>query len=806
MVENDIITPSIITDPTIYSLIFQSISKYAVRSSITLPSTFKEIKIDLHSDRHGYISSQGEQIPKALMGTAFDYATRLVVCHDLNAFDFLMEQFPQVNPQFFERIKYQLANLINNCKEVFKNIAIEDLDESGILLLLYLSQFEQCFRSGYFKADEKFQVTDTTISHFKIMLHRSKNFFEKFGYPKIIDYHSAISSDGTPNIEAPLPKDYIGKNISDLKTWLIGDGDYLLSDSLVDFKVSVHNKEKTAWKKQLIIYYLGLYQEELTEHNVKQTDLHYLLNFNPRYDTVYKIEIDPLDYKPWTNFAIKVNQDISSDSQKAQRFAKKMIMDSKVRELTTAEQAEFIRNPFNKYEDGIHRISRLEYYYFYRNVINRPNGVTCGYPGQLWMVKRDGFYAFFLENANKHTFKILNGGSPRLTDHNLHYFYDNLPKYGNILTKAFTPYQSYLDELAREIRAIGGDGKNHGSIVDVDFYNHVYLDPMTGEIKYYSAPSISERKIYSSIVSLLKSNKRLFLLGDNAQPTKLIENYKNNLPKMKLLELEPKNNKQLMLPSNSNELLRVNNLGDEGKEEDYYDHDMYGKSKAMNAIQKMLRYHVAVFWNEKILLHTYDNVTAQEKYLNNQTKIEAEVKKNKMAEIEESRKRLSNTIQEFDNSIYSSKKMKQFKAKKITKPKKHVSFKGMDISLVRKLIDISFKIDSEVIDWNQIANENKIELQIDDKNSELLDELRKRIILLFEKIGHPDKVNVFIKNSDEKYVGFADFQVKNKLVVLDLMDDSKLNKRMLQNIKVSAEKINLRPTIYKVWQGQLMMI
>ena len=65
-------------------------------------------------------------------------------------------------------------------------------------------------------------------------------------------------------------------------------------------------------------------------------------------------------------------------------------------------------------------------------------------------------------------------------------------------------YNLALKELSNAIKKIGGTGTIHGSIVDIDFYNHVYLDPYGNIIPYFS-PYFGCQITYNDIPTLLKN-------------------------------------------------------------------------------------------------------------------------------------------------------------------------------------------------------------------------------------------------------------------------------------------------------------
>lgn len=64
-------------------------------------------------------------------------------------------------------------------------------------------------------------------------------------------------------------------------------------------------------------------------------------------------------------------------------------------------------------------------------------------------------------------------------------------------------YNKALKSISDIIKSIGGDGKVHGCIVDIDFYNHIYLNPHDGNISAYYSDCFGDRFIYRTVEKLL---------------------------------------------------------------------------------------------------------------------------------------------------------------------------------------------------------------------------------------------------------------------------------------------------------------
>ncbi len=127
----------------------------------------------------------------------------------------------------------------------------------------------------------------------------------------------------------------------------------------------------------------------------------------------------------------------------------------------------------------------------------------------------------FYKAKNK-SLSILNGGALKHLDHkDIQYYYDNLTLVIKALKDPLDKYTSIQEIVADEIKKIGGSGKIHGCIVDIDYYNHIYVNPNDLKITGYYAENIINKTIYPSIPMLLEDKcpelytRYIKLLKDN---------------------------------------------------------------------------------------------------------------------------------------------------------------------------------------------------------------------------------------------------------------------------------------------------
>lgn len=196
---------------------------------------------------------------------------------------------------------------------------------------------------------------------------------------------------------------------------------------------------------------------------------------------------------------------------------------------------------------------------------------------------------------------MLEGGTRHNTSHPLTYYYDNLTIYAKRVEKIFSKYFETLSKLAKEVRGIGGDGKIHGAIVDIDYFNHIYFEPATGSLKYYYAQDTQSRNVYNNLSSLLK-DPTTASLGTKETHAKILKKFSKR--KRGLL----KNNSHIELlvsPQHLNNLITENEKYVAPIKEEGYNKEMYYKSRIMNQVQYLYEHKVIRFWRDGVVENKY---------------------------------------------------------------------------------------------------------------------------------------------------------------------------------------------------------
>ena len=180
----------------------------------------------------------------------------------------------------------------------------------------------------------------------------------------------------------------------------------------------------------------------------------------------------------------------------------------------------------------------------------------------------------FLLTTKKGVLMILSGGAVKKAgNHTVEYFYEHLSNYSKSIKLFLSKYDEYQKNIASEVKRIGGSGEIHGCIIDIDFYNHLYVNPLDGRIVPYFAWTMVDKYVYENVPSLLK----------NERP-ELYENYRKI----------PDGDKKELVKIDSNTLIS-------SKKTYVGDTEMYDISRIIKGLQYTLKYNVVRLWNDFII-------------------------------------------------------------------------------------------------------------------------------------------------------------------------------------------------------------
>ena len=236
-------------------------------------------------------------------------------------------------------------------------------------------------------------------------------------------------------------------------------------------------------------------------------------------------------------------------------------------------------DPFEAWADGIYQITPQQYMDF-----NAGHGIQMEYfrqQGDIYALKQKGIYMFMLQYGLG--LYLLRGGQKLNVFHGLEYYAANLEKYVEKIQMAFRPYRNALDKIAAEVKRFGGSGYVHGSIVDIDFYNHIYLDPFDGYLMPYFAFDVTGRREFHSVQELLESSP-VPALGSDGKPLLLAYTKLLDTGGVSILEPTVKEDALAVVPM---EVLDEKNI--------------YAPSRVMKSIQYLLDKGVVRVWNDAVL-------------------------------------------------------------------------------------------------------------------------------------------------------------------------------------------------------------
>lgn len=236
---------------------------------------------------------------------------------------------------------------------------------------------------------------------------------------------------------------------------------------------------------------------------------------------------------------------------------------------------------FSNYSDGIHTIGPDMYIKYLEGL--HLHG-SYGYKNTvLYMLKRDRYY-MFISKSKCGNLTILNGGArKRLPKQPVEYFYNNMQIMIDNVLDPYSKFRKLVGQVAAFIRDVGGYGRVHGSIVDIDYFTHIYIDSSTLYMYFYYAIDMVEKYFYPSLEELL-----------SRRVPRLLENYCNNTFTLKNVLI-------------SNDVCRVVLCEDTG---------MYRHSREIYKMQK-LDSKLLTVWYEHLLAIDKDKFIDTEEVCNN---------------------------------------------------------------------------------------------------------------------------------------------------------------------------------------------
>ena len=332
-----------------------------------------------------------------------------------------------------------------------------------------------------------------------------------------------------------------------------GDGDYLTSDGIWDFKTSLHEPNSAETLQILMYYAMSVHSNNNVFSHVEKIGI-----FNPLKNIAYFAPVDSITDEIMATvchdiLGYRISEEVSS-------WRSSLGEDKEyINEIKEQTEREYTPTDFctDCFEDGIHDISIDDYFTYLLGVSSDRERPKFPYTESVLFLKNSGFI-MFISVSPSGELSILHGGHIKKLDKPAKYYYDNLPKYANIVLSVFTPYWEFLERLGKNLRLVEPsiellqrdkyekvkmlqqstgrelisfekyvskhdwdnesaitrfDGKVHGCIVDLDYNNHVYVNPYDGTVTPYFAESMVSKFVYPNLASLIADKRPEMLPG-----------------------------------------------------------------------------------------------------------------------------------------------------------------------------------------------------------------------------------------------------------------------------------------------------
>lgn len=167
----------------------------------------------------------------------------------------------------------------------------------------------------------------------------------------------------------------------------------------------------------------------------------------------------------------------------------------------------------------------------------------------------------------------MNGGKTKkiALSKNIEWIYDNFNIVVSKYLAVLEPLRAAQLQISRELKRLGFYGTIHGLIVDVDFYNHIMVNPIDGTITFYYSPEFGQVRPFESF------QKQLAFMGcAGLLESKVTDSQRNEIALYGSNMLAAVENNYVM-----SEMATVSRRT-----------GVYGVSRAVNPLQRLFTGHV----------------------------------------------------------------------------------------------------------------------------------------------------------------------------------------------------------------------
>ena len=563
-----------------------------------------------------------------IQGLAVDYLTRFMMFGNIySAFEISIKGALLLDEAYERNDDYaNVSGLLSR---------ITGIDYQSVVNACKVVCYDSVFRAGIksYQPAEDVEYNEAIYSNIPILVNRTISFLHEAG---------------------PIIKDGFTFNGGYTKLVSSGDGDYLTPDMLIDLKVS-KNVLSTNWSLQLLMYYLlGIHSIHTEFTSIKKLCIFnpyfnesYICNINDISDeSKYTVSQDVLGYKMKYSF-IRWDKHLHSHTD----YSTWDKIDGSdigiVKEFLTDN---FVSTGFSpeKYDNGIFDITIDDYWTFLRKLDEYKQSLRplFRHTEYVKLLKNNDYYMFVSVSA-RGKYSLLQGARLHALKYPIDYYYDNLERYASAIVLRFSKYWDALREVSKHIKSLEPteefyrdkyfeylcdckvlkipkkkqlsfdewyterkswfnlSGKIHGCIVDIDWSNHIYINPYDGTVVSYNAASMYDKNVYKNTRSLLSAQRPEML----ASFDELISKNKTDSHTALLVQNEGVHNPLLVQTDDiSQESVKV------------YDYDMYAISNRLKPLQAIYDIKWIQVWYDDVL-HD-DTKLIEEKYATKQKETE----------------------------------------------------------------------------------------------------------------------------------------------------------------------------------------
>ena len=545
-----------------------------------------------------------------IQGMAVDYLTRFMISNDkYQSFDISIKGAILLDEATGNNTEYEhVLSLLDG---------VTGLNKQSIINVCKIVCYDSVLRAGLssYQPAEEIEFSDELYANVSTLVNRSVSFLESIG-PVISDrltfeggYTTLVSS---------------------------GDGDYATKDTLIDIKVS-KNEFSTKWSLQLLMYYIlgihSVHQEykkikKLCFFNAYTNQSYTCLIKNISDEVKYKVSQDVLGYKMATRCS-RLSEDYAKQED-YKTWRKINGSDNEIAKQFLSKQFSKTGFETDNYGNGIFEITIDDYWtYLISNFDEYTYSLRPLFRNtkEVKLIKHNGFY-MFVSVSEKGNYSLLHGARLHVLKYPLQYYYDNIERYATAILVHFNKYWDALNTISKQVQSLKPSdkylekeyseylkftriyndyktnkvlsfedwcknreetyrlsGNIHGCIIDIDWNNHIYLNPYDGSVIPYNAVSMYNKKVYKNTKSLLSVHHPEMLPSFN----KMI---KNNPDTTSLITQNSDINDSSLIAQDDSislDFVRV------------YEHNMYDISNKLKPLQNIYDLKLVQVWYDEIL-------------------------------------------------------------------------------------------------------------------------------------------------------------------------------------------------------------